>query len=64
MRSYKTIEAADFLSLSPHTLRKWRSLGVGPPYIQAGHKPVYLETDLIEWQLAHRRQPSDRTIQS
>lgn len=35
-----TKEAAALLGLSPQTLEKWRSMGVGPAYLKLGNKAV------------------------
>ncbi len=43
-------EAADYLMLSPHTLRTWRSEGKGPRYRQLEGRTIrYTMTDLNEW---------------
>lgn len=43
-------EAAEFLSLSPRTLERWRVTGGGPRFIKAGGKSVrYRPADLLAW---------------
>jgi hypothetical protein len=46
----KTLEAAEFLSLSPRTLEALRLKGGGPPYIQVTSKSIrYRVKDLQDW---------------
>lgn len=43
-----TKEAAALLGLSPQTLEKWRSMGVGPAYLKLGNKAVrYRHSELL-----------------
>lgn len=43
-------EAADFLGVSPNTLKDWRYRGKGPQYLRLSHKTVrYREVDLRIW---------------
>jgi integrase len=42
-------EAARLLKLSPRTLEKWRSEGVGPPVVRMGRRVAYARRDLIRW---------------
>jgi predicted DNA-binding transcriptional regulator AlpA len=45
-----TKAAADFLSISAFTLRKWRNRGYGPKMIQISPTRVgYRRRDLIDW---------------
>jgi hypothetical protein len=48
-----TVEAADFVRLSPRTLERLRVQGTGPRYIKAGPgkraKVLYRIADLQEW---------------
>ncbi len=47
---YSEVEAADYLALSPHTLRNWRSEGKGPDYIQLEGRTIrYTLSALNEW---------------
>lgn len=56
------LEAADWLAMSPHTLRTWRSDGVGPPYLKLRTGAIrYSQTDLTVWATEHRVEPSGAT---
>ena len=47
--------AATFLGVSPKTLANWRSLGIGPAYVQFhGRRVAYLVEDLTAFRMAHR----------
>ena len=50
--------AADLLSVSPMTLRSWRSRGNGPSFVKAGRRVVYRVADLEGW-LLERREGGD-----
>jgi predicted DNA-binding transcriptional regulator AlpA len=39
-------ELAQRLGISRKTLQKWRSLGMGPPYLKLGAKVVYRAEDI------------------
>jgi predicted site-specific integrase-resolvase len=58
MAHLTTQEVADRLQVSPRTLRQWRQIGVGPPYIKLGDSPQsecrYPEDALEAW-LAGRK---------
>ena len=41
-----TRDAAAYLALSPRTLEKWRTRGVGPAYSRIGRRVVYRLDDL------------------
>ena len=43
------VEAAKFLKLSPRTLEKWRSEGLGPPVLRMGRRVAYARRDLVRW---------------
>jgi len=45
----KTEAAAHFLSMSPGTLRWWRSVGKGPPFTKCGTAVRYRAEDLEDW---------------
>ena len=45
----KTPQAAEFLSLSPKTLERWRLTGDGPPYRKHGRVVVYAQAELEAW---------------
>jgi integrase len=42
-------EAAKFLKLSPRTLEKWRSEGLGPLVLRMGRRVAYARRDLVRW---------------
>jgi len=46
---FNDIDAAIYLGMRPSTLRKWRSLGVGPKCIKVGRKVKYSLGDLKEY---------------
>jgi Helix-turn-helix domain len=51
---YRTAkEAAKFLMMTEKTLRNWRSLGIGPPYLKAVGKILYRLSDLKAYQEEH-----------
>jgi hypothetical protein len=54
-------EAAAILDKSSRTLRRWRKIGYGPPFIMDGKWVWYHEAGLHAWkaQHRHRRTPSD-----
>ena len=46
----RTADAAAYLSLSPHTLRNWRSYGEGPPALKLNGGAIrYRVEDLDRW---------------
>ena len=50
MTSLLTTEVtAKFLDMSPGTLRWWRSIGKGPPFVKCGEAVRYKIEDLEEW---------------
>ena len=50
-----TREAAEWLSLSPRTLDRYRVSGDGPAFHRFGGRVRYLVADLEEWASARRR---------
>ncbi len=50
-------EAAEYLKLSPATLRTWRSRGLGPVYTSAGGAIRYLVEDIELWLKGRRVEP-------
>lgn len=42
-------DAARYLKLSPRTLEKWRSGGVGPRVLRMGRRVAYAQRDLVVW---------------
>ena len=57
----RTSMAADYLGVSPATLRKWRVFGTGPRYKKLGRVVVYDPSELKQWLQAQSR---DSTSQS
>ncbi len=51
-------EVADFLRLSPATLKRWRNKREGPPYIHVGAAVRYPHADLLIWIASRRVVPS------
>lgn len=43
------VEAAAYLRHSPSTLRSWRCLGSGPPYVKLSGRVFYRQSDLDEY---------------
>ena len=55
-RNYlSTCEAADYLGLSPRTLRRYRVTGEGPVFHRFGGRVRYGREDLDAWAAARRR---------
>jgi hypothetical protein len=42
-------ETGEELNVTVRTLRKWRSLGMGPPYIEIGRKFHYSDEGRAAW---------------
>ena len=62
MATLTTAQAAAYLGRSPNTLRGWRCLQVGPPYIRMnGHGVGYDEQDLKKFKDKRRVNPEDLT---
>jgi hypothetical protein len=58
---YDLIAEADFaaqLDQSVHTLRTWRSRGLGPPFVKIGKKVFYGRGARL-WVLAQERDPAE-----
>jgi hypothetical protein len=51
------LQLAEFLKLSPGTLRKARMVGSGPPFLKFGHSVRYVPSSVREW-CAQRTQRS------
>lgn len=45
----RTDEVAEYLGLSPGTLRFWRYIGRGPRYLKVGTAVRYNHADILEW---------------
>jgi hypothetical protein len=50
------LQLAEFLKLSPGTLRKARMVGSGPPFLKFGHSVRYVPYSVREW-CAQPREP-------
>ncbi|MBW7836529.1 MAG: helix-turn-helix domain-containing protein [Sphingomonadales bacterium] len=50
-----TIEAANYLRLSPRTLEKMRVTGEGPQFRKLGRRVLYTKGDLDAWAEAQTR---------
>jgi predicted site-specific integrase-resolvase len=48
-------QAATILRKSTATLSRWRTAGLGPPYIKNGGSIEYRRSDLEDYRLRHRR---------
>ena len=59
-RYLNDVEASKLLSISPQTLRNWRHLGIGPPYIKKGRMIRYRVKDLHEFMSSGRVDPKTR----
>lgn len=47
---YSESETAEFLSLKPCTLRKWRPLKKGPPHVRIGARRIgYRASEVLSW---------------
>lgn len=51
-----TPEAGLYIGIARSTLKKWRTVGVGPPYVRVGSKILYMVEDLDDFLRAHRVQ--------
>ena len=51
------LQLAEFLKLSPGTLRKARMVGSGPPFLKFGHSVRYVPSSVRDW-CAQRAQRS------
>ena len=50
-----TVQAAEYLSVSEATMKRWRSNGTGPEYIRLGERIIkYRQTDLDRWLIERR----------
>jgi hypothetical protein len=54
--SFET-ETAQQLNLSIRTLRKWRQLGIGPPWVKVGRQVVYSDESRVTWLKGQEVQP-------
>jgi hypothetical protein len=51
-------ETAEELGVSTRTLRKWRQLGVGPPWADIGHRIYYPDEQRTAWIKSRVVQPA------
>lgn len=58
----KTEVAAEFLDMSPGTLRWWRSTGKGPQFVKCGGAVRYRTEDLEEWVASRIVKPERESI--
>lgn len=56
-------QAAQILGVSESTLRYWRSIATGPPWVKLGRRALYDLADLVEFVARRRRNPSVRTME-
>jgi hypothetical protein len=50
-------KAADQLRQTVRTLRKWRQLGLGPPWIKVGQRIYYSNVGMAAWLKSLERTP-------
>ena len=50
-----TIQASEYLNVSPRTLEKYRVTGGGPAFHKFGRRVLYFLKDLDSWAAARRR---------
>lgn len=49
-------EAAEVIRVSPRTMRRWRTEGIGPPVAgYAGRRALYRRSELLAWLTRERR---------
>lgn len=51
-------QAGALLQMAPITLRKWRAIGSGPPYVKMGHAVRYSRAALEAWIASQTVTPS------
>jgi excisionase family DNA binding protein len=51
MQTMNYSEAAEYLKITPNTLRNWISQGKAIPYHKAGRRVVFFREQLEEWLL-------------
>jgi hypothetical protein len=56
-------KAACMLGVCEGTLRYWRCVQTGPPWIKLGRRALYDVADLVEFVSRGRRNPSVRTME-
>jgi hypothetical protein len=50
-------QAGDYLGKPPGTLRQWRYLGQGPPFVHIGRSVRYRKVDIDAWLEANVTRP-------
>jgi len=60
MRLLTTKSLAEMLSVPEGTVRYWRNVGLGPPWIKLEGSIRYAEEDVLEYINRNRRTPSVR----
>ena len=59
-----TNELVERLRVSRSTLERWRTNGVGPPFIKVGSRVIYRIGDVEDWEQAHARRSTGQAIES
>jgi excisionase family DNA binding protein len=55
-------EVSERLRTSDRTLRRWRELGIGPPFIRIGQRYIRYRRDAVEaWLAAQEREKEDQS---
>ena len=54
--------AADLLNVSERTLERWRVEGSGPPFMKAGRRVLYRESDIEAWLNASKVTSTSETV--
>jgi hypothetical protein len=60
MKLLTTKSAADMIAVPVGTMRYWRNVGQGPPWIKLEGSIRYAEEDILEYIRLNRRTPSVR----
>ena len=58
---WTTQQAAEFLGLKAHTPEKWRTTGIGPPFIYVGGAVRYRPADVEAWLDSQTRRSTSDT---
>jgi excisionase family DNA binding protein len=57
---FNPAQASEYLQIPEETLRRWRSLGVGPRYAKAGRHVRYRRAALDRWLEEREREAAAR----
>ena len=57
LRHLNEYEVAALIGFAVPSLRNWRCLGKGPPYVKMGRSVRYRLKDVLEWIESHRVKP-------